>query len=66
MEVTVMVTVSIDYDDNEREPGISDREALRQSAREAIERAVQHAEANGFAHRLALSASIGVITVELD
>jgi hypothetical protein len=67
MEVQILVTVQIDFDDStpDFEPGDPGGYRMRESAKEAIENALKLVEAAGFSHDMAHIASVGVVDCEI-
>ena len=57
MKVQILVTVNIEFDDS------ADR--MSESAREAVQNALEHVEENGFCHDLESLSSVSVLSCEL-
>ena len=67
MEVQILVTVQIDFDDETPDfgPGDPGEERVRGSAREAVENALSLVENAGFSHDMACIASVGIVSCEV-
>jgi len=67
MEVQILVTVQIDFDDGtpDFEPGDPGEYRMRESAKEAVENALTLVEGAGFSHDMACIASVGVVACEV-
>jgi hypothetical protein len=67
MEVQILVTVQIDFDDGtpDFEPGDPGEDRMRESAKEAVENALELVEGSGFSHDMACIASVGIVDCEI-
>lgn len=67
MEVQILVTVQIDFDDDtpDFKPGDPGEDRMRESAKEAVENALELVENAGFSHDMACIASVGVVACEV-
>ena len=67
MEVQILVTVQISFDDDtpDFEPGDPGEERMRESAKAAVENALELVEGAGFSHDMACIASVGVVACEV-